>query len=127
MQEVKRIKKTKYCVGDLNHKIKIMKRASDPFDTNRLQKKYDFTEEFSIFAGIKSTNGITFLGGIAVQDNSTDLFIARYRSDISSELFIEYKDLRFEIISIKNDNRNNGFMEIRTRCLGSIDLKGATK
>ena len=110
------IKNIKYCAGDLRQRIKFTERTENVFDINPLSPGFKFTEKFSCFAGIETlsfqNSGNTIRDGVNISDGATHRFIIRYRDNITSELFIEFKGYRYNIISTSNLNEQNQWINI---------------
>lgn len=113
--QVKRIKKTKYCAGDLRHRIKFLQRTNGDFSTSLSGLGNSFSEYKTTKAGVKTTSGNVMVDGVMVNDGSTHVFVMRYTPNITKELFIEFKGYVYDIADIVNLEERDKYLEVRAK------------
>lgn len=106
-----RPKKRKVCSGDLRHKITLQTRSLTP------PTDVDFTEDFvtlgTPFAAIITLKGVVFFDGVNTETVATHDFIIRFRSDVTAETWILYKNQRYDILFTENYEERNTFLLMR--------------
>ena len=122
---VNRIKKQKYCAGDLTKKITITQRTLDKANPNPLTPKYVFPTVKTLWAGVKTVSGVIYRDGISTNDGSTHVFIIRYNDNITQELFVEHGGKRYDILDVVNINEQDTWLELRCKLNGLSELRGS--
>jgi len=118
--QVIRIKKRKFCVGDLRERITLQNRdIQAPGDIN-------FTEKFSgplvVSAAVKTLAGITVFDSTNVERIATHDFIIRFQSGITQEKWILWKSERYDILVVENLEGRNQWLKLRSAVRGTDTL-----
>lgn len=110
----------KVCIGSLKYNILIQKRSiTSPANV-------DFGEEYTnvanVWAAVKSSSQI---GGnqfvfskTNIQENITHLFTIRFRSDVDINNWILYREQRYNIVSIKELDFDQRFLQLNCNLKG---------
>lgn len=104
-----RIPHRKLCAGDLDRKIILKNR-----DIQTPSSGVDFDERFSgdqrVWAAIKTTAGLEVFAGTNISEVASHVIYIRYRPNITSETWIEYRSKYYDILSAENiDERNEWY------------------
>jgi len=120
--------KTQICSGSLNRKIGIYTREiSAP--TNPGGDDIDFGEEFlllyEVWSMIQTPKGKTIFDDVGIERVIDTVFYIRYKSDLTSENWVEYSDNRYDIMNIINLEDNNLFLQLNCQTTGSTDKEAS--
>ena len=121
--------KTQVCIGSLNRKIDIFQRTlTAPLDpANDL---VDYTESFTLLANvwamIKTPKGQTIFDDIGTEKVVSDIFYIRFISGLTSENWIIYNSIRYDIQTIENVEQNSLFQKINCMVRG-LESKDASE
>lgn len=120
--DIKRIKATKLCRGDLKHLVEIQSRTLDPsgFDTN--QPVETFTTIRQQWVAIETVSGVRHgvakFARVNILDDSTHLFWCFWDADLPAienrNNFILHDNRRFKVLKIDNINELNTVVAIQT-------------
>lgn len=121
----KRIPRIEICAADLNKKIAIQERLLSAPSPGNTQPVLSFTNLASPWAAVETPRGSSKFLGVNINDDTTHIFIVRYRS-LLDELevgnnFILFKDRRFRILSVTNMNEDDIFLAIECTERGDDD------
>lgn len=121
----KRITRIEICAADLNKKIAIQRRTLAPPSPGSTQPVLTFTDIASPWAAIETPTGASKFLGVNINDETTHIFIVRYRSLLANlevaNNFILFNDRRFRILNVTNMNEDNIFLAIETTERGDDD------
>jgi SPP1 family predicted phage head-tail adaptor len=131
MRQCRKIKfyNTGICIGDLNRKINIYTRkikAPNFLNTQGVE----FTEQFDLvittWSAIQPTKAINVFAGLNtdLKDKTHDIYI-RYRDDINSSQFIQFRDKYYDILKVENLDENKRFLKLECKQTGQDDLLGS--
>lgn len=67
----------------------------------------DWTDVKTVWAMIKTLQGREYYEAATTQNENTVRFVIRYTSGINPDMRIKYKDRKFEILSVINDDEQN--------------------
>ncbi len=113
MAVCKRIKaqNRKICAGDLRNRITLQGRFIIP------PTEDDFTERFTdtanVFAMVKTLIGTVVFDGVDTDVAATHDFFIRYRSDVTAETWIEWNDIRYNILRVEDFDGRRTFLRLR--------------
>lgn len=126
----KRIPIVKICAGDLRDKITIQNRSLDPVRPGQINPSESFTTLFQPWAAVETPNGRSKFLGVAINEDTTHIFIVRFDTTIQelevANNFILFRTRRMRILSVKNMNENNYFLAIECTERG-LSTKDATE
>lgn len=125
VRKVVRRRLKKYAVGDMRDRIGLYKREikSPRFQSSKFQEEYTLIT--TVWASVTTLN----LGEIVFNDvrikgvSPSHKFVTRYRSDITSETRILWRDKYYEIIKTINPEERNGYLELYSVLVGSKELE----
>ena len=119
---VKRIKATKLCRGDLKHLVEIQSRALKPSDLDTSQPVEVFTKIRDQWVAIETVSGVR--QGVAkfsklnIEDGATHLFWTFWDADLPNienrNNFILHDGRRFKVLKVNNINELNTVIVIQT-------------
>lgn len=118
--QVIRIKKRKFCVGDLRERITLQDRdIQPPGDIN-------FTEQFSgllvVSAAVKTLSGVTVFDSTNIERIATHDFIVRFQTGITQEKWILWKNERYDILVVEDFDGRNEWLRLRSTVRGTDTL-----
>lgn len=105
-----RKKKTQYCIGDLRDEIVIENRNITPV-LEGVDFGEEFTENYTAMAAINTPNGKTFFDGINTEINVTHVIGLYFDATVTAESWILFNGRRLDILSLKNLDERNEWME----------------
>ena len=101
------------CIGDLSSKIILQLRAI----TSPTGESVDFTETFTtaetVWARVDTVRGETVFDGTNTERDVTHRFYIRFISGITAETWIEWNDIKFDILDVENLQENDEFYLLR--------------
>lgn len=110
-------KKRILCTGDLKTPITIQVRTLTPKTFNDPDYNEVFTETKVVFAAVETKRGHSSFNDIGITVTGTILnfshqFYIRYNPEftVTSEDWVEYKNIKYDIQSVENLEENNGFL-----------------
>lgn len=111
-----RIPHRKYCSGDLRERITLQDRnIGTPFDTN-------FTEDFSnpvvVPAAVQTIQGVSFFDDTNTEQFTTHDFIIRFRVGVTTQNWILWQNVRYNIVLAEQVDGRNEWMKLRTTVRG---------
>lgn len=121
--KTKRIKSTKICGADLKKRVAIYTRSLLP-SNNSISQQYAFVLVKTVWGAIETVTGEITFKGVASLEATTHYFYIRYREDITSENYIQYKGNWYNILKVENINEDNKYLKLYASIMGSVD-KGA--
>jgi len=131
---IKRVKATKLCMGDLKHLVEIQSRVLTPSDLEGSQPVETFTTVRQQWCAIETVRGVrrgvAQFARINIEENATHLFWCVWDSDLPSvenrNNFILHDSRRFKVLKIDNTNERNTVIAIQTTERGE-DTEEASK
>jgi len=131
---VKRVKKTKTCIGDKPHLVSIQTRDLTESDFESSQPDEDFTTVRSQWCALETigfpNSGVARFAEINIEEGSTHIFWADYDSAFPSvengNHYILYNDKRYKVLRVDNINELNETLAIQVTERGE-DSEEATK
>jgi len=132
--DVKRIKATKLCRGDLKHLVEIQSRVLEPSDLDTSQPVETFTIIRSQWVAIETVSGVkqgvAKFSRINIEDGATHLFWMFWDADLPAvenrNNFILHDSRRFKVLKVNNINELNTVIVIQTTERGE-DTEEASK
>lgn len=119
--------KTQICAGSLNRKIDIYSRNIEA-PLNPADNEINFDEEFtllnSVWSMIETPKGKTIFDSVGVERVIDTVFYIRYL-DITSENWISYLNLRYNIMNIVNLENNNLFLQLNCQVTGGTVIEAS--
>jgi len=130
MANVKRIKKTKLCIGDKTHLVNIQTRGLGASDLDDTQPKETFTTVRSQWCAIETVgfpnSGVARFDGINIEEGATHLFWTDYDvtfPDVENRNhFVSYDGKYYKILRVDNLNERNESLAIQTTERGATTL-----
>ena len=120
----RRIKKVQYCAGDLKYRITLKNRSLDaPRDNVDFDE--DFSDEVTVWAGIKTVNGKTIFDDTNTERDISHEFIIRFREGISNKTWIEYNGDNYDIVKAENVNEQNDWLRLQANIRGKTTKKAS--
>lgn len=99
-------------IGKMHNEIKIIDRAIDPEVEGYTM---DFTDFTTLYAGIKTTSGVSSFNNVNILDDTTHLFYIRYGiCDVGKNYTIEYDSKYYNVLTSENLGELNRFILIQT-------------
>lgn len=121
----KRINRIEICAADLNKKIAIQERVLSAPSPGSTQPFLTFTDIATPWAGVETPRGASKFLGVNINDETTHIFIVRYRTLLDDlevgNNFILFKERRFRILNVTNMNEDNIFLAIEATERGDDD------
>jgi head-tail adaptor len=133
-RKVTRRRLKKYAVGDMRNRIGLYKRdiKSPGFQSSKFQEEYTLITKVWAFVATLNLGEIVF-DNVRIKSKSGNFstksispshkFVIRYRSDITSETRILWRDKYYEIIPTINPEERNQYLELYSVLVGSKDLE----
>ena len=120
--DVKRIKKTKLCLGDLEHLVEIQTRTLNPSDFESSQPDEAFETIRSQWMAIETVSGVkqgvARFAKINILKGATHLFWCEWDHDFPAledrNNFMMYDLRRFKVLKVHNINERNTVLAIQT-------------
>lgn len=111
MPELVRVKRRRYCTGDLRHRITLHLREITEPHFDEVDHGEKFTPIAYPMAGIKTINGTERFDGANVGVSLTHEIVIRFRKGITSETWIELGDgTLLDIVDTENVDEQNQFL-----------------
>lgn len=111
------IKYRRVCVGDLNRRIRLRTREiSTP--TTDVDFGHSFTD-IETWAAVQTVVGRNMFSGTNFDQAVSHLFYIRYRTGITAETWIEYRNENYDILDVENLEETNSFLVLICNVRGS--------
>lgn len=114
-----RLKKRRYCSGDLTKRITIQDRDWSATNIGQTGEEV-FSNGRKVWAGVTTLTGATVFDGVNDQVASHD-FIIRFRTDINAEDWILWRSERYDILRSEDVDGLHEFMKLRCNLRGPAD------
>ena len=111
-----RLKKRRYCSGDLTKRIELQDRDWVPRNTGQTGEE-EFTTDGKVWAGVTTLIGTTVFDGVNDKIASHD-FIIRHRTGITAETWILWLSDRYDILRVEDVDGLHEFMRLRCNFRG---------
>ena len=108
-----RIPNRKICPGDMNARITIQSRAITAPSASGSDLIETFATTNTVWAAIKTVQGVEIFDGSNVVAIATHYFYIRYISGLTAESWIQYNSKYYDIIDIQNLEERDEFMLLR--------------
>tara|TARA_R110000796_G_C14273279_1_gene401583 strand:- start:134 stop:529 length:396 start_codon:yes stop_codon:yes gene_type:complete len=107
--------KNSVCIGDLDQKIKIQTTTTTGNNSPGTYSTIEFQDIVAMWALIKTTKVNRFIDNVNTADGITTDFYIRYTADIdlTIQLWIEWRDIKFKVISSNNMDKQYDFIHLR--------------
>ena len=121
--EIKRIKKTKLCTGDLSHLVEIQTRALGTATIGSASPVLALTTVRTQWCGIETRSslqgaGVARFGKVNILDDTTHIFWCDWDADFPDvenwNHFILHDAKRYKILKVDNVNEMNETLAIQT-------------
>lgn len=125
MTVCKKIRRTseRVCIGAMNHLITINARDITPPEGGSVDFGEDFTGVRNVWAMVETVNNTTFFDETNTEQIVSHNFYIRYLNGVSitSENWIKWRDINYDIIGVENLNEENRFLLLRANVRGTIN------
>lgn len=111
------------CAGDLNQRIFIYDRDIRAPNFGGVDYDEDFSKKRSVWAMIETVDGQEFFDGTNLISTKTHKFYIRWIRDLSIQNVVDFKNQRYKIQKIENQNEKNEFFILHCVILGSKDIQ----
>jgi len=116
------IKRRRLCLGDLNKKIKLLKRKIvSPDNIDEYDYQQDFIETIEVWASIQTISGKDMFDGSELIGTATHIFYLKYIDIDSNDWMIEYKNKFYRIYLVDNMDENDEFLKLYCSVRGDIN------
>jgi SPP1 family predicted phage head-tail adaptor len=121
-RSVKKRRLKKYATGDMRERITLYNRAitAPVFNSAAFTETYDAGT--TVWARAQSIDyvgsGDKQFDAVQVADRPTDLFIIRFRSNVTAETIIRWEGNAYEILSVTDIDRRGMYLELLARIKG---------
>ena len=103
-----KIKRRKYCAGDLDRLITINSRTfDDQHQNNDIDVKQVFTPQRTVWAGLETTKGRNTFFVSNLDVTVSHIFIIRWFSGLTAEAWIQYAGENYDILEVENLEERN--------------------
>lgn len=133
-RKVVRRRLKQYATGDLDARIKLVKRElkSPTFQSSKPRIQYTLIKE--VWASVKTlTLGEIVFNEVKIKGKSNNnstaagapshLFVIRFRENVTSETRIEWRNNYYEIIKTINPEERNEYLELYSILAGTKELE----
>lgn len=121
LRRIKRRPLTEISCGDLNVKIELFNRAIRPSSYRQYDASERYTSVNKVWAKIETLNmGRSQFNEVNVKDQPTHSMTIRYRSDVNTEMRVEYGQKYFEIVEIVDPEERHEYLILKCKLKGSI-------
>lgn len=104
------------CLGDLRHRITLENRSITEPDA------IDFGEEFDkpiiVNAAVKTLMGVDVFDDNNVLVSASHDFYIRFKEGLTSEIWINWKGKRYDVLLIENIDEVDDWMRLRSKLTG---------
>jgi SPP1 family predicted phage head-tail adaptor len=83
----------------------------------------NFTEQRNMAASIETVRGEEVFDGTGTVEEVTHKFVVKYQPNITFENWVSYKNKRYRIVDVENQNERNRFYIIRATIRGVNTLE----
>lgn len=111
------------CAGDLKHKITLQSRNQTA--PHGVDYSHEFTDIASVWSAIKTRNGEEMFNEVNVSEPITHVFYIRFRGDVTEQVYVLYKNERYNIKNVININESNEFLQLNCNIKGSENKAGS--
>lgn len=101
------------CIGDLSSSIILQNRAISTPVGDGVDYGETFTTNTTAWARIDTVSGETIFDDTNTERDVTHRFYIRYIDGITSETWIEYDSIKFDILDVENLNEEGRFLRLR--------------
>lgn len=119
-----RFNKPKICIGDLNKRIELLKKALVPSQSENVygtdNYDYDYQLDATVWAAIKNIKGDVILDSVSPDDLPTHWFYIRYLVNIDNDYRIRFRNEEYKILDVTNLLEDNVYLQIKTVKTGNI-------
>lgn len=119
---VKKRKDLRVCSGDMDKAITIYVRSITPPEGDSVDFNEIYSEPRNIKAMIETVRGITIFDGANVGTEVTHRITFRYVDNVTFENFIIYRNKRYKIVDVENQNERNNFYVLLCTDRGNDNL-----
>lgn len=111
----------KVCIGRMCKRIQIQTRDVVYLSS---RSEYSFTTVYTVWANVKTTDGLVRFSDININDNTTHIFYIRKIEGLTTEYWVNYNDNRYRILrtELMNDDKWHALYCKQT---GDDDLDGS--
>lgn len=120
----------KYAIGDMRERITLHERTitAPVFGSAAFTEAYD--TGVTVWASASTLSlvsaGQALFDGVQMKDRPTDVFIIRYRDNVTTETIIRWQGNAYEIKEIINPDRRKQYIELRSRIIGDVNKEANT-
>ena len=126
-RKVSRRRLKKYSIGDLRDRIKLHVRSVTPpaVDSASFSEEYDTGTDLwsSVVTLDLQGAGLAVFDGVNTNENPTHKFTVRYNPDITSENIIGWRGKYYRIMSVRNPEERNEYLELFSTLKGDSSLE----
>lgn len=113
----------KVCVGDLNHRIKLLPRDMTEPGFGETDFGEDFTGGVEAWAKVYTTAGKTIFNGVNTDVNVTHEIYIRFQSGVGAETWVELQDgTRLDVVMSEDLDERKEWLLLLCTERGSGDL-----
>lgn len=107
------------CTGDLDKKIILQDRSISAPAGDDVDYGETFTEASTVWARVDTVSGETVFDGTNTERDVSHRFYVRYVSGVTSETWIEWNSIKFDILNVENINEESNFLLFRAAKRGN--------
>ena len=104
--------KREVCIGALDRLIEIHRRAITPPVLCEVDYGESFTLLHTVWANITTTDRVTEFDQTNVVRLATHIFIIRFESNVTAESWIEFDNLKFDILRTENLEHRSDYLKL---------------
>jgi len=121
--QTKRRNDLTYCAGDMDKIISVFVRSIVPPSGLDVDFNENFTEQRNMAASIETVRGEEVFDGTGTVEEVTHKFVVKWQPNITFENWVSYKNKRYRIVDVENQNECNRFYIIRATIRGVNTLE----
>ncbi len=120
--------KTGICAGSLNRRILIQRRSLTSPDGTTVDYGSTFVDVATVWAMVETPAAYKIFDGVSLppsaqQNPLSHIFYIRYRPDVTDELCVIFKGIRYNIIRLVNLEENDDFLRLECHLAAEEDKK----
>ena len=109
-------------VGDMRERIGLYTRSLTEPDFGEVKMDQDYTLIAEVWAAVQTVKGKKLFAGVQTDDKDiTEIFTIRYRSDVTSETIVKFRDDYYKIVKPNDLDRRKRFIELLCTEKGEAD------
>ena len=107
-------KRRQLCIGDLDRLIEIQIRGITAPKNNNFDYDESFLTSLQVFAMVETSRGVAIFDATNIERLLTHLFYIRFQPDLDINTWVNYNNVRYDILDVENLDERSEYILLRT-------------